>query len=140
MPEDFIFNNMLDDIVLNSSPTYGSPIVSWGMSFTMANFVGLIFNYINSKTAAQKTVMDFVSKVFLTHLLCASLSISISITCMTLLADSGDTLGATFSWFMLALGQSVRLEILATIVLQLLCTRYPWLLVNATFEIAYKVV
>ena len=125
---------------MGSDPTYGFLTLSWGMSLTSANFVSLIISYIESKTAAQKTIMDFVSKVFLALLLCSSLSISIIITCMTFLSDSGQMVAATFSWFIFALEQSVRLEVVAIIVLQLLCTKYPWLLGNTTFEKAYKVV
>ena len=131
---------MFDDIIWNSEASYGLLILNWVLTLSSALGVGLIISYVKSKTPAQKTIMDFVTKFFLALLLGACLVSSVIVTTLTHLCDSGETVATALSWTMFNLGQTARLEILAVAALQILCTQYPWLLESSTFEKAYKLV
>ena len=129
---------MMDDIMLNPDPSHGIQILGWGMTFTSAIFVGLAINYLKSKTPAQKTVMDFVTKIILLLLLCASFNSSAMVTLKTYMSDCGETIAMVMSWTLVVIGSTLRLEALLLVLLQLLCTLNPWLLESSAFEMAYK--
>ena len=94
------FLTMFDDIVWKPEASYGLLILNWVLTLSSALSVGLIISYIKSKTPAQKTIMDFVTKFFLALLLGSCLVSSVIVTTLTHLSNSGETIATALSWTM----------------------------------------
>ena len=121
-------------VIWNTNPSYGNLIVIWLTTISTAKVTCLIGSYIKAKLPAQKTVMDLVSMFFMKLFLLACVFLSVINSILTFYSDSGETIAVSASWFMFYLGQTIRLEALAIVILQLLCTNYLWLLESSTFE------
>ena len=129
---------MFDDIELNNDPSFGFLLLTWGGTLTIVKWTGLVLSYINSKTPAQKTTMDFASVCFLKLILLAKLISTCLATITTILTDSGEIVALTCSWMMFLLGHTILLAFLLLVTLQLLYTMYPWLLGSSAFETFVK--
>ena len=125
-------------LIWNTNPSYGNLIVSWLTTIATVKVTCLVASYIESKLPAHKTVMDLVSMFFLKLVLLGCVSSSVFNSILTFYSDSGETIAVSASWLMFYLAQTSRLEALAIVILQLLCTNYPWLLESSTFEKIFK--
>ena len=129
---------MFEDMEQNMDPSYWYLALIWGGTLAIVMWTSLVLNYISSKTPAQKTIMDFVSASFLKLLVVAKLCSACIATLTTFLTDSGEVVALIFSWAMFIIGQTILLEILMIVTLQLLYVMHPWLLGSSAFESVYK--
>lgn len=129
---------MLEDIVWSTDPSYGFLAVNWALTLISTVFTALVVSYINSKPPALKTIMDFVNVFFLNIFMAASAASFVIISLNTLLTDSGEFIAVAMSLLILTIGKILQLIVLSIVVLQVLCTWYPWMLESSVFETVYK--